>query len=113
MEKLVWEIIAYVATTLLGIFFTWLKATQKARKQQQQKLGKDFDIMRETCKYALFSLLKESYNHYVKDLKYCNIENKKEIEEMYRLYHDGLKGNGMGTKMYETIMDLPNDPSTI
>lgn len=32
---------------------------------------------------------------------------KREVEEIYRIYHDGLKGNGQGEKYYKEIMALP------
>ena len=32
---------------------------------------------------------------------------KHEVEEIYKIYHDGLGGNGQGEHYYRQIMDLP------
>ena len=32
---------------------------------------------------------------------------KHEVEEIYKIYHDGLGGNGQGERYYRQIMDLP------
>lgn len=49
------------------------------------------------------------YNKYHDDKKYCPIYVKQSIEDIYKQYH-ALKGNGVGTKLYEEIMSLPTEP---
>lgn len=49
------------------------------------------------------------YNKYHEDLKYCPIFVKDALEDEYKQYH-ALRGNGVGTKLYEQIMDLPTEP---
>ena len=49
------------------------------------------------------------YNKYHDDKKYCPIYVKQSIEDIYKQYH-ALKGNGVGTKLYEEIMKLPTEP---
>ena len=48
------------------------------------------------------------YNKYHDDKKYCPIYVKQSIEDIYKQYH-ALKGNGVGTKLYEEIMALPTE----
>lgn len=48
------------------------------------------------------------YNKYHDDLKYCPIYVKQSMEDIYKQYH-ALKGNGVGTKLYEEIMELPTE----
>lgn len=49
------------------------------------------------------------YNKYHEDLKYCPIFVKDALDDEYKQYH-ALRGNGVGTKLYEQIMDLPTEP---
>lgn len=49
------------------------------------------------------------YNKYHDELGYCPIYVKESLEEEYKQYH-ALKGNGVGTKLYKAIMDLPTVP---
>lgn len=49
------------------------------------------------------------YNKYHDDLGYCPLYVKQALEEEYKDYH-ALKGNGVGTKMYEALMALPTEP---
>lgn len=49
------------------------------------------------------------YNKYHEDLKYCPIYVKESLTDEYEQYH-ALKGNGVGTNLYNAIMDLPTEP---
>lgn len=49
------------------------------------------------------------YNKYHDDLGYCQIYVKQSLEDEYKQYH-ALKGNGVGTQLYEAIMALPTEP---
>ena len=49
------------------------------------------------------------YNKYHDDLGYCPIYVKQSLEDEYKQYH-ALKGNGVGTQLYEAIMALPTEP---
>ena len=51
------------------------------------------------------------YNKYHEDLKYCPIFVKEALEDEYQQYH-ALKGNGVGTNLYNAIMALPTEPPT-
>ena len=49
------------------------------------------------------------YNKYHDDLGYCPIYVKQSLEDEYQQYH-ALKGNGVGTNLYNALMDLPTEP---
>ena len=49
------------------------------------------------------------YNKYHDDLGYCPLYVKQALEEEYKEYHT-LKGNGVGTNMYNALMTLPTEP---
>lgn len=49
------------------------------------------------------------YNKYHDELGYCPIYVKQSLEDEYKQYH-ALKGNGVGTNLYNALMDLPTEP---
>ena len=38
---------------------------------------------------------------------FVTLDDIEEMEEIYRLYHDELGGNGTGTRLYESFKNLP------
>lgn len=58
------------------------------------------------------SLLRESivqnYNKY-QDREYCPIYAKESMKKVYESYH-GLGGNDVATKLYNTLLDMPEEP---
>ena len=49
------------------------------------------------------------YNKYHDELEYCPIYVKQSLEDEYQQYH-ALKGNGVGTNLYNALMALPKEP---
>lgn len=49
------------------------------------------------------------YNKYHDDLGYCPIYVKQSLEDEYQQYH-ALRGNGVGTNLYNALMALPTEP---
>ena len=49
------------------------------------------------------------YNKYHDEKGYCPIYVKQSLEDEYQQYH-ALKGNGVGTNLYEALMALPTEP---
>lgn len=85
----------------LGGCFAWLKKRIKAQ-------GKEQDAVVEGVKAILHDRLYQAYRYYA-DLGYCPIEDKKNVEYIYKPYHN-LGGNGTGTHIFETLMDMSTEP---
>lgn len=49
------------------------------------------------------------YNKYHDDLGYCPLYVKQSLEDEYQQYH-ALRGNGVGTNLYNSLMALPTEP---
>ena len=49
------------------------------------------------------------YNKYHDDLGYCPVYVQQSLEDEYQQYH-ALKGNGVGTNLYNALMALPTEP---
>lgn len=65
--------------------------------------------MRKGIRALLRADLIRLYNKYHDDLGYCPLYVKQSLEDEYQQYH-ALKGNGVGTNMYEALMALPTEP---
>lgn len=65
--------------------------------------------MRRGLRALLRADLIRLYNKYHDDLRYCPLYVKQALEDEYKQYHT-LKGNGVGTNMYEGLMALPTEP---
>ena len=76
-------------------------------KQIKEERRKNEAIM-----LGMQSLLRESivnaYNKY-HDKGYCPIYAKESIKKAYAAYHN-LEGNDVATKLYEKILDMPEEP---
>ena len=62
--------------------------------------------MRKGIRALLRADLIRLYNKYHDDLGYCPLYVKQSLEDEYQQYHV-LKGNGVGTNMYQALMALP------
>ena len=65
--------------------------------------------MRKGIRALLRADLIRLYNKYHDELGYCPLYVKQSLEDEYQQYH-ALKGNGVGTNMYNALMALPTEP---
>ena len=56
--------------------------------------------------------LKQAHRYYTKQ-KEISVTGKDNIEEIFKVYHDKLGGNGVGVTLYEEIMALPTKDDDI
>lgn len=85
-----WQLLAFIVGSM-GYMYRQITATRKG--------------IRALLRADLIRL----YNKYHDDLGYCPLYVKQALEDEYQQYHT-LKGNGVGTRMYEALMALPTDP---
>lgn len=60
----------------------------------------------EAVKILLRKEMRESYKS-ATCKGFVTLDDIEEMEEIYRLYHDELGGNGTGTRLYESFKNLP------
>lgn len=68
-------------------------------------------IIGEGTKMELFDTLYHWKKILVDERKMATKDEKREVQSIYNVYHEGLKGNGQGKIYYEQIMALPETPS--
>ena len=67
-------------------------------------------IIGEGTKMELFDTLYHWKKILVDDRQWASAAEKREVKEIYEVYHDGLRGNGQGKIYFEQIMTLPEEP---
>ena len=67
-------------------------------------------IIGEGTKMELFDTLYHWKKILVDDRGWASAVEKKEVKDIYEVYHDGLDGNGQGKVYFEQIMNLPETP---
>lgn len=88
--------------------------TCKKRKKGEiqndiRRIIKKAGVMRKGIRALLRADLIRLYNKYHDDHGYCPLYVKQSLEDEYKQYHT-LKGNGVGTQMYNALMELPTEP---
>ena len=68
------------------------------------------EIIGKGTKMELFDTLYNWKKILVDDRGWASEAEKKEVKEIYEVYHDGLHGNGQGKVYFEQIMNLPETP---
>ena len=67
-------------------------------------------IIGEGTKMELFDTLYNWKKILVDERGWASAAEKKEVKDIYEVYHEGLKGNGQGKVYFEQIMNLPEMP---
>lgn len=91
-----------------------LQSTFKTRTDELRSLQNDvrviinlLDTVKHGTKMELFETLHNWRELLVVKRGWASPEEKKEVEEIYTIYHVKLQGNGNGVRYYEEIMSLP------
>ena len=69
-------------------------------------------IIGEGTKMELFDTLYHWKKILVDERKWASPAEKREVQGIYEVYHEGLNGNGQGKVYFEQIMSLPEEPPT-
>lgn len=99
MDILANPIVSQIISICVAALCGWLGATAAGIKKRDEAL---YAGMRVLLRAQLF----DSYDTYAVHGEKISFERKEEVEQAYRAY-SSLGGNGVVTKMWETIMALP------
>lgn len=95
--ELVFGIVSLSCTGLYGSVVKHLKKEQKKN-----------DAIAEGVQSLLRENIVQNYNKY-QDREYCPIYAKESIKRVYKAYHN-LGGNDVATKLYKTLLEMPEEP---
>lgn len=89
--------------------------TQAHMREVDEKINnmtERLKIIGKGTKMELFDTLYHWKKILVDDRGWASPAEKKEVKEIYEVYHDGLHGNGQGEVYYNQIAALPEVPPT-
>lgn len=89
------------AASVLGLLY---RDVVKRLKEEQQKST----AIAEGVRSLLRESIVQNYNKY-QEREYCPIYAKESIKRVYEAYHN-LGGNDVATKLYRTLLDMPEEP---
>ncbi len=95
--ELVFGIISLLCTGLYGSVVRHLREERKKN-----------DAIAEGVQSLLRENIVHNYNKY-QDREYCPIYAKESIKRVYEAYHN-LGGNDVATKLYNTLLAMPEEP---
>lgn len=76
-------------------------------EQNVQNILTQVNVIHRGARKELFETLHDWRQLLVVKRGWATIEEKKEVEEIYSIYSEGLGGNGNGKRYYEEILALP------
>lgn len=102
------EIITYIQQNwvawlfaLVGVALGYIvRKLQEQKKENMAVANGVQSLLRENIVY--------NYNKY-QDRGYCPIYAKESLKHAYKAYHN-LGGNDVATKLYHTLLDMPEEP---
>lgn len=90
-----------IITFILGCLY---RDVRKRLKDEQQKST----AIAEGVQSLLRESIVQNYNKY-QDREYCPIYAKESMKKVYESYHN-LGGNDVATKLYNTLLAMPEEP---
>lgn len=90
---------------LTSFILTALYREVRKRLWEEEKKN---DAIAEGVQSLLRESIVQNYNKY-QERDYCPIYAKESIKRVYEAYHN-LGGNDVATKLYNTILDMPEEP---
>lgn len=81
-----------------------------ALEHKVNDINTHLELIGKGTKLELFDTLYNWKKRLVDERKWASESEKKEVKEIYEVYHDGLKGNGQGEVYYKEIVELPENP---
>lgn len=76
-------------------------------KNQMVEMNGRMEIIGHGTKMELFETLLNFREEFVVRRGWASAAEKRDVEEIYTIYHDQLKGNGQGEQYYKEIIALP------
>ena len=77
---------------------------------QVNEINAQVGVIGKGTKMELFDTLYHWKKILVDDRKWASEAEKREVKEIYEVYHDGLHGNGQGEVYFNEIVALPETP---
>lgn len=95
------------AVTNLQTDLTTVKSQVTSLEQRVDQINGRIETLGRGAKMELFDTLHNWRVILVAEKKWASAAEKKEVENIWKVYHEELGGNGQGERYYNEIMALP------
>lgn len=99
------SVVITICSSLITGLIVYFKARYKKEKEMNAQLQETIRMLKEAIKKLLRSNILGIHEVYY-NRGYCPLHVKEALQETHDLYED-FKGNGLGDKMFEEVMALP------
>lgn len=114
MTQIVLTIISWVITSILGAVASYALAKLKAERKKRQEAKASQEAHEDAQTQGMRSILRgeiiRSHDKYI-ERGFCPIYAKEALQSQYDAYHR-LGGNGVITKLFHDVMELPEQLTT-
>ena len=114
MVQIILTVVSWVITTILGAVAAYFAAKWRAERKRKQEEKAAQEAREEAQTQGMRSMLRgeiiRSHEKYT-ERGYCPIYAKEALQSQYDAYHK-LGGNGVITKLFHDVMELPEQPPT-
>lgn len=116
MSQIILTVVSWAITTILGAVATYFAAKWRAerKRKREEKVAQEAheDAQTQGMRSILRGEIIRSHDKYI-ERGYCPIYAKEALQSQYDAYHR-LGGNGVITKLFHAVMELPvQPPSTL
>lgn len=109
MEDIIILVITALISSIVGGLVSQAKDTILLLSKRNRDTKKQEEYKQELRDAALRELMAgqliDMHNRYVEQSVPMSIEDYERAEKIYHIYHDGFGGNGMGTLLYNEIVE--------
>lgn len=114
MTQIVLTVVSWIITSILGAIASYalFKLKSERKKRQEAKAAQEAheDAQTQGMRSILRGEIIRSHDKYI-ERGYCPIYAKEALQSQYDAYHQ-LGGNGVITKLFHDVMELPEQPPT-
>ena len=114
MTQIILTVISWALTSILGAVAAYFAAKWRTerKKKQDEKAAQETreDAQTQGMRSILRGEIIRSHDKYI-ERGYCPIYAKEALQSQYDAYHQ-LGGNGVITKLFHDVMELPEQPPT-